>query len=257
MRTFIFLKVLCLFFSNLCWATSNDETKYLKGNSIYQVEDDVELLRNEKFICISLGSMCFPAKHLTHHDLHLRSYPFDWNITPFEALYNIIDNDFESFFDLSYMRTTSNWEEAVNTKYNFSFCHTVITTNCYDTPNGLQGINEEGVLHLEKIAEQFDRRIKRFHAVLNLGIPVFFFRHYRTTPHQAIILKYLLQEKFPTCNFTLVILDDNDDGEDWKNAKTEGIKHYILNPKFDLSTIKPNQPRHPAYTKIFQDLGLL
>jgi hypothetical protein len=256
MRLFISFLIYSLLCINLL-VTASDQNTALNTDSSYWIDEDLNSLRNEKFICISLGSMCFPGVHLTDHGLHLRSYPFDWNITPFQALYRILQNDFVDFFNLAYMKTSTNWEEIINTKYHFSFCHTVLSKYCYDGQNGLQGLNEEGILHLQNMETLFDRRVKRFRAVLNLGVPIYFFRHDRITPSQAIKLKHLIEDKYPNCIFTLVVTHEWDDGNNWTFAEREGIRHIILKPEFNLSKRKPNQQRHPAFTRVFKKLGLL
>lgn len=46
---------------------------------------------------ISLGSNCIPALHLSHHRLRTFTSFFDWNVTPFESLISLIQNDYNDY----------------------------------------------------------------------------------------------------------------------------------------------------------------
>jgi len=46
---------------------------------------------------ISLGSNCSPAIYLRDHHIREYAHPFDWAVTPFQAVLDHFENDFDSF----------------------------------------------------------------------------------------------------------------------------------------------------------------
>ena len=69
-------------------------------NDHHDIERELDILKNEPFIAVSLGENCFFADHMKEHGIRIRSFPFDWDIDSFSALYNIIKNDFNGLLDL-------------------------------------------------------------------------------------------------------------------------------------------------------------
>jgi hypothetical protein len=49
------------------------------------------------FITISLGWNCQPAGFMRTHKLRFFAAPFDWCITPYVSLYNVIKSSFRNF----------------------------------------------------------------------------------------------------------------------------------------------------------------
>jgi hypothetical protein len=215
-------------------------------------------LQQEKFIAISLGSNCFPANHLRDHDLHVRSFPFDWNVTLFESLYSLIENDFEGYFDLEKMEILTD-DCVLNKKYGFHFYHQFDIKEWYNTDRGMKA--DTMGLYLSTL-EKYQRRVERFCHIMNSGLPVFLFRFEQINQEQAQQLQSLLQRKFPQSNFTLICIDEKDTDKNTGNPIVEwepknGIIHHILNPEFDLNE-KPNGiEKHPAFSQLFTKLGLI
>ena len=131
----------------------------------YQLDDDLESLKEMPFIALSLGENCAPALYLDHHHLRTRSFPFDWNIIPAGALYNLIRNHCDDW--LSCKDLMIEGDIIKNTRYNFRFMHDFNTANWYNGPDGLAPKNQTAVDEYQKIATYYQRRIDRFYKIFD------------------------------------------------------------------------------------------
>ncbi len=208
---------------------------------------------NAKTYAISLGHDCSPAAALRYHGLREQAFPFDWNITPNEALYDIIADDFSHFLEKNNLVIREDKTAVIDACYGMTFIHDFPTINSTDVldNNGdvVQAeIREDFCDFLEPVREKYMRRIERFREILKGDNPVFFFIAHHTSKQQAIDIQTLIHSKYPKLNFTLVVCGHAYEmGEDWE---IEGIKNFVV--QYDWTNRIQSDYKH-----IFQSLGLL
>ena len=139
---------------------SCDLLSFLNSNDL---QKELEILKNEKFIAVSLGENCFPAAHIMDHQIRIRSFPFDWNITSFDSLYAIIENDFDGFLDLKNL--SINDYTVLNSKYNCKLMHDFDKADWTNGPQGLTPISDIAMEDYHRIVSYYQRRIARFSVI--------------------------------------------------------------------------------------------
>lgn len=220
-----------------------------------QCEHEAELqeLKQERFIAISLGHNCFPAFHLRDHGLRIRSFPFDWNITPFNALYAILEHDFEGFIDLQNLAINAREYTVYNKLYQFKLNHDFDITDWVESPYGLLPAVPENMAKYYDVLAYYARRITRFYDVFTLGVPIYLFRRI-ISADQARQLHALLTTKFPVAQFTLVCIEDEefDNPQAWRNMP-DNIVHY----RFPFPVTHNPEKKHEGMVRLFRDLGLI
>lgn len=179
-----------------------------------------QLIKKKYSHIISLGIACQPAIHLRRSGLKKETYPFDWGVTEFDALYAILENDFAHFFDevsitqdsmITYKVREGN---CINTKFH-------LKNNIYGNNFSHEMVDYEGslIVRLPESKAKYERRVARFFNTLKLGEPVLFIRH-RISKSQAILLTELLDRKFPYLDYMLLAIDDNEEiSSDWGLSK--------------------------------------
>lgn len=111
---------------------------------------------------ISLGHFCGVASELKRYGLRNCSSPFDWCISPWEAVECCIDNQFEGFLDYASMEQSRERHQCYKNKYGIEFYHD------FDRYKSLKR-------QLDKVEKKYTRRIKRFYK--NIEKPTMFFRY--------------------------------------------------------------------------------
>ena len=200
-------------------------------NSQFEMNMEIEELKKEPFIAISLGENCFPALHFWEYGIRIRSFPFDWDITPFSALYAILENDFEGFIDLKNLAINQKENTVYNTRYQFKLNHDFDIKDWYDGPNGLTPRDQKSMEKYQRVLAYYHRRIARFYAVFDTGVPIYLFRRV-VSANQAIKLNNLLKLKFPQSNFTLVCIQDErwDSPALWKDMPSNIVYYRVPHP---------------------------
>jgi hypothetical protein len=211
------------------------------------------IFTQETPVVIPLGSSCHISTEMRCHNIRDQAFPFDWNITTFDSLYRILDEDFAHFLDQNYLTLREDRYSVINTYYGIEFRH--------DFPNDNPKINKHQQLDipphemaefkiatdyldfLESVNEKYQRRIQRFYEVASSSQQVIFIRYGLTTKEEAIQLQELLHRKFPALNFILVICGEGEGiKSDWQ---IPGIKNFYARP------VKED------WTKIFTELKLI
>lgn len=248
-----------LFFFLLC----NNITFIVKGSPPYDdctspllhkstPAEEIEILKKQPFIAISLGENCNPAEHLVQHNIRIRSFPFDWNITSVESLCMLLTHDFEGLLDPKNLVIRG--DMVRNTRYNIIFAHNFDVLKFYDGPNGFTPKDADAQECYNKTVSEYQRRIARFYSVFNIGIPIYLFRRVITS-NEAKKLHTLLKRKFPTSNFKLICIEDGPIWEDIKKWNIPGIIHFKMK-HHEHPTHTPGKP-NAAWSNVLIQLGIL
>lgn len=112
---------------------------------------------------ISLGFFCSVSSELERIGLRDSSYPFDWLISSFDSVLELINNGFEDFLRLDFMQQySSNPSCFINNKYNIYFYHDF---------DKYKKCEEQ----IDEINNKYRRRINRFYN--NIHEPTLFIRY--------------------------------------------------------------------------------
>lgn len=212
------------------------------------------------FVVISLGSCCQPAMLAEHYQVRLFSGPLDWCITPYQALFELISNDFQDYFkqdnlvpaqvdffpghlqealaglQLTEFSESLHW--VVDRHFGMLFIHDF-------SKNDLKTVQQE----YYSLSMKYQRRIRRFYDQIYTGKYIYFIRYHDITKSQAIQLHQLLKFKFPDLKFTLVVIgrDLKEFEQDWQIS---GIKNFSA----CFPAVGVGELDHLFYQKLFQDL---
>lgn len=178
-------------------------------------------------IIISLGFCCAVASILETHNLRKYAFPFDWIWSPFNGLCDLLEHDFIDFLNPSYLipqgRGLFNMRYSITFHHDFPVfvndSHEVLCANYMD--------------YYEEVLEKYTRRIKRFNEVMHSNKRVILIRGRYTVLEQEQRsydeikrLRDILLEKYPSGNWTLVVLDNHQDfNKDWG---LERVKTFYL-----------------------------
>lgn len=202
--------------------------------------NEEETGRHHNFITIGLGWNCHAAWYTRLHNIRAFAFPFDWCLTPYQAVYNFIDNDFKDYLKKEHLvpSSPSYWTAYQKDFFN-RLCLLNVSGNSgwvldkqsgmiynHDFPNNSPAtINE---YHDSQYAKYW-RRIERFFEQVNSNKHVYFIRYLDVTQAQACDLYQLIKKKFPQLTFTLIIVGDDKEqyGTSWgipyiKNFYTQG-----------------------------------
>ena len=170
---------------------------------------------------ISLGTSCRPAYHLKMQKIRTEAYPFDWNITPENSLFDILKNDFKDYFDQNFLEISSIKEKdkfrviATNLKYKNIFWHDFTK-------------KEFSPEEFKKVKDKYDRRIKRFHNVVNSGENILFIRE-SINRESAVKLSEFISTKYPKIKYAILATSRQPDAKiDWK---IPGVINYYIERK--------------------------
>lgn len=203
-RTLYFLIVL----TSICCSLSADDIK----------EDQIDI-HDQKFLFVSLGSICRTADILRQCELRTCAFPFDWIIsTDGEKLIEILDTDFRGFItnEVPFLDESISLSRGgltlLHPYYHLEFTHE-------------SAKNEIGMYFVDwqKFHSKFQRRIDRFRQLEHFKGKVFFIRtswydctvdpylSYRCyenidiSDEYALKLFEALKRRFPVLDFSLII----------------------------------------------------
>ncbi len=177
-----------------------------------------------KPLYISLGGACAPAINLRNLGLRTQAYPFDWIISPFESLYQALNEDFKYFLEDTRIVPK---KTGVIDHYHFYFTHDWQKKSLAP---------DESIIHpdweksLPAVKEKYQRRIDRFRKACRGSETVYFIRAEYITQEQAIKLRGLFRTKYPTLYFLLIVFNNSEDfKEPWH---IDSIRNFYL-PSWD------------------------
>jgi hypothetical protein len=229
--------------------TTNDDTKIKHLNAL---DDEIDTLQYKNifhddvisettphdFVIVSLGTHCGVAWWIRIFNIRSFALPFDWCITPYNALYSIIADDFQHYFKEENLVTSQNmyWSNYLKDFYQRIY-HSEVDGSIgavldkhyqmlftHDFPNHHpHTIANQYQTHYEK----YKRRINRFFKIMHSEQHVYLIRLHDITKEETLALHSLLKSKFPTTSFTLIALGSNAEEfiEDWN---IHGIKNRYI-----------------------------
>ena len=190
---------------------------------------------DQSFIAISLGRNCRIAVFLQKYLIRSRAFPFDWVVTSYQSIYDLIKNDFIGFMRKENLQP----ERAPN--------------NVLDKGSGVVFVHDFRNNSQEEIDQNYDaqyakfmRRIKYFYDAINSGKHIYFIRYLAMTKIQACEICNLLKNKFPDLAFTLIVIGDDpaEYSEDWK---IPNIRNFFV--KEDAHNFWQTHIEHPTFWK--------
>lgn len=205
--------------------------------------DDPTTHESRDFVVISLGSDCHPAAYTRKHSIRDFAFPFDWCLTPFDSIYHFIKNDFAGYLK------KKNLVQSEEKQFNHSLKKflqktSLVAVSTYqswvvDKKNGMIFVHDFPDNRLpviakwyKDIARKYERRIKRFKAVMDGSKHVYLIRYLDTTKKQALELEKLLRKNFPHARFTLIIIGNTPEfNHNWGYQR---IKNYALTSDREL-----------------------
>lgn len=185
---------------------------------------------------VSLGFFCGPASELERIGLRRASYPFDWLISDFQAVMNLIETNFDGFLEYKNL-----YQHKKNPNYYFDIKNKIHFFHDFDSFESLKG-------QIEKVKIKYDRRILRFYQTI--VEPTLFIRYianqeeleYIEDNHEKIIntLKFFNKNNelilvgnedllSRVLNIYIVKSDDNDIVAREFLNKNKELKDYLLN----------------------------
>ncbi len=171
----------------------------------------INSLLHAKSIPISLGNACGVAGALRDFKLRNEAYPFDWIVSPFDALYKMFETDFATFL-LKESLVIKDKSAVVDQLHNFRFVHDfpthghINTSEHEESPVGT--IRYDFLNYFDLIKAKYERRIDRFRNRLHSHDKLIFIRNRDISIDQAFDLCALLEARFPSLDFMLVVVDD-------------------------------------------------
>jgi hypothetical protein len=208
-------------------------------------------LPDTNYECISLGENCTIAAALQEFGLRKAAYPFDWLISTYKSLHNVLEHDFENFLDPSCISVHSDNRAIINT-YGLIFTHD-FPIIFYPRDLGDANPASKDVVHpdwintLPEVQKKYTRRIERLRDVCMSDKKIYFIRYGGISREEACVLRSLLKEKYTTLDFILVIIGrDPSFAKPWKE---KNIKNYYLQTPSTWNDVA-------QWKKIFINLGL-
>jgi len=206
-------------------------------------------------VCVSLGEVCSPAIALRTFNLRQAAYPFDWIISRTPCLFTTLRQDFGFFLAEPYLRVRSDNHGVIN-KDGLEFVHDFPTINYVGTDLEKEDWIKETVLradwkqYLPDVQKKYARRIERFRSLCTSNKKVYFIRHFGTTRSEAIQIRNLIKQLYPSLDFILVVIHNNyaEFAYPWGE---ENIRNYYFNDQID------GWEDVAQWKRIFESLGLL
>jgi hypothetical protein len=149
-------------------------------------------------VTVSLGSCCQTAYQLDKNGLRGPSYPFDWVVTPYKSLYEILKNNFKNWLTIDTLKCITG-KHARDNVYGISLLHDFQ----YKRP-------EEFLSDYDAHFEKYQRRINRFRELLAGNQRVLFVRR-EIKQTESIQLRDLIRSCYPNLNFNILALDNTEE----------------------------------------------
>lgn len=162
---------------------------------------------------VSLGKSCEVATQLRLKGIRKNAYPFDWLVSPFDALESFIINEGVHFLD----------EDKLVFKEINPPNHPYYSV--LDSYYGLESYHDflgpDDIAQHDKVRAKFDRRKKRFFDLLRSDNRILLIRS-GGTRQEAERLNNLLQMLYPNLDYTLLVVSYREEFQvPWKIPRIE------------------------------------
>lgn len=172
-------------------------------------------------LAISLGNQCHVTDQLVSNDLRGPAFPFDWNLTSFESIFQFIANEGKNFLDKNKVAYVwgprligPEWGYIEDTVYHIQFLHDFV-------------IGANFMKNYSTVKSKYDRRVKRFFSALRSNKRLLFVR-LGITREEAVRLDDLIHSKYPTLDYTILAVDFTEEMKaDWE---MERVQNYYIEP---------------------------
>ncbi len=210
--------------------------------------EEVGKKKQVKALVISLGRTCRVARLCQKTKLRSYAFPFDWIVTPFSSLCELIENDFEGFFNFKHFTRWVEGKQIINTRYDFYFPHEPIHLEDWsDSSEGLLPKTEQAQNSYRETQEKYNRRIARFYEAFASTIPLYLVRE-DITKDETIYLYELLKKRFPFKTFTVIGVERHFTGS--TNIDTPHLKFYAVKKEDSHLSEKDERFLNKALSKI-------
>jgi hypothetical protein len=209
------------------------------------------LFAEERHILITLGENCTATAAIENMHLRKESYPFEFCITPFDALYSCLEDDFRHFVNPDYFTPYIDFQSPVN-KYGICLAHSfpLLTIGVDKDGQEKRILDPEWRRVLPEVQAKYDRRITRFRQACTSGKKVYFLRYLGIEKNGAERLSNLIHARYPFLDFILICVNHQASRAHNQNWNIPRVKNYYIDgtvPKGDLA----------GWERIFKDVGLL
>jgi len=129
------------------------------------------MFTRKKKIFIPIGSSCSVASYLRHIGYRREAFPFDWTVTPIDSAINLINNDFEDFFEkknLVFLEPTNRLlfrENGIDVEVSEE-----IITPVYDKEHHILYVHDfskNAKEEYDMVKEKYSKRVNRLKEVYN------------------------------------------------------------------------------------------
>lgn len=186
---------------------------------------------------LSLGRACDTAFQIRRHFKQREAYPFDWLVTPYPALINLLERDFSGFLLDENLQADGKY--VVDKGSGIAMMHDFETPALYQQT-------------LDVVRAKYQRRIKRWLSLVNGGASILFVRSQQYVDHnnlgeeQSRALLKLLQQKYKNAKVHLLV----------QNPPGAAIPE-VVEKNFWLLQLKPPDPWEwsgddAAWSEMFQ-----
>lgn len=159
------------------------------------------------------------------------SLPFDWLITPFVALRDLVNEDLSTFFQQSDLELAPDKRTFINRRWGLQHVHDVQIVNGQLPDDWMEIVASD-------IQGKFDFLTERWRSIMAEGEPVLFVRHrghvshisdaaYRVSAEEANDLATAIAQTHPNLDFRLALVSCVDRQDDAR-----------MHPKIDLHEVR-------------------
>lgn len=197
------------------------------------------LQAEEKFIIISIGEDCLVTSALETHGLRRASSPFEFCITPCEALYKCLGDDFKDYVNPDFFTLYFDKQSPVN-KYGIVLAHNFPLVSLGQNKKGeeIHALDPEWRKRLPAVQEKYQRRTNRFRSACTSGKKVYFVRYGNINSQWARKISDLLHAQYPDLDFDLICILNHSSPLDVERWNIPRVKNYYVNPSLDKGDLK-------------------
>lgn len=181
-----------------------------------------ECFANGEARVISLGIRCEIAYQVRLHTEKDDSDYFDWLVTPFPALADIIRTDFKHAFNAADLARFENASGIYNKNNNIIYYHAF-------PMNDERKISENFLEYYAEVKSKFDYLANKFIRHCESGAPTIFVRREISAP-EADSLVNVISERYPRLPFKLLVVGDTDEKLDgFTSERIVPVNIHFLN----------------------------